>query len=134
MGIAMDSKLKISKEDYKFFSSLPTSEKLMFLYDMVCTDYYQEIEQQPNIIEHWHKLVSSTILNDTDSNVLVINKLIVVNSDSYSFLHKTVSDMFEMGYILRSLPLEGLSRYVFHQQKYCKVYYLVGITDSICLN
>ena len=136
----MDLNSNIEYSDYNFFSSLPTSEKLLFLYDLLCTDYYQSDvntipnNPEPDFLLRWYNLVEKTILPDTDSNVLFVGKYVVINSNSSVTLSETITELFEQGYLLQETKLTEGMRYVFHHQLYCKVFYIIGIEDNICLN
>ena len=142
----------IDKSDYEFFESLPMDEKLLFLYDLICDDVYGAGSVEPmqftdpiikvNEFEYMLKdfenklysIVASSISDKAKVNILFINDRIILNSESLYELNDAVQSLFLNGYILREHELNINSLSIFHQQRYCKAFNIIGRSSRISLN
>lgn len=132
----------IDEEDYKFFSTLPKDEKLLFIYDLICDEYYgagsTEISLNPISLEEldsrFQSIVSGNTNKNVDVNILILNNKLIVNSNSEELLYKTVKDMILDGMILSKYSMNERSTFIFQQQKFCKIYTILGKEDKICNN
>ena len=134
----------IDKSDYEFFESLPMDEKLLFLYDLICDDVYgagsvepmqftdpiikvNEFESMLKDFENkLYSIVASSISDKEKVNILFINDRIILND--------AVQSLFLNGYILREHELNINSLSIFHQQRYCKAFNIIGRSSRISLN
>jgi hypothetical protein len=143
---------KIDESDYEFFGSLPKDEKILFLYDLICEDFYGlgSLEQVPSSVtslklgdfdtflkefeSKLYQIVKATIQSDSEANILFINDKVIINSESDNGLTDAVLELIISGYVLieQQLSIKQLS--IFHQQRYCKVFNLIGFVDPISLN
>lgn len=135
----------IDEEDYKFFDTLPKDEKLLFIYDLICDDYYgagsiepTEMTLTPISLEdldsRFQTIVSSNINENIDVNILILNNKLIVNSNSEDLLNKTINGMLLDGLILSKYIMDERSTFIFQQQKFCKIYTILGKEDKICDN
>lgn len=138
----------VDSSDFNFYLSLPEDERLLFLYDLICTDYYTEEEihypeEQFNadnfstdINKHNYREIISAVLNkavdlDAHVNVIFINELVVFNSDSKRNLSYAILDMAFDGVFLDKINVpENLIEY-FKKQEYFEVYKVLEITEPI---
>ena len=143
---------KIDESDYEFFGSLPKDEKILFLYDLICEDFYGSgtMEQTPspvvsfklgdfdNFLKEFesklYQIIESTIQSDSEANVLFINDKVIINSESNNSLSDAVLDLMLDGYVLSEQQLTMKQLSIFHQQRYCKVFEIIGVVDKISLN
>jgi len=143
---------KIDESDYEFFGSLPKDEKILFLYDLICEDFYGlgSLEQVPSSVTSFklgdfdtflkefesklYQIVKATIQSDSEANILFINDKVIINSESDNGLTDAVLDLMLDGYVLveQQLSIKQLS--IFHQQRYCKVFNIIGFVNTISLN
>lgn len=139
----------IDEEDYKFFDTLPKDEKLLFLYDLICEDAFGPGSVEPlppsaalstsmslldkvsEFEDKLYNIISANINETAKVNLLIINDTIVINSNSEDFLKEAVSEMLEDGVILTNVPLTPKTTPFFHQQKYCKMYVVLGKVSNI---
>lgn len=141
----------INESDYKFFQALPRDEKILFLYDLICEQSYGNgssdefydssrytlatfDETVSTFKDKLRRLVSSTISDQVLVNILFINNYIVFNSESKGLLNDAIMDLMFDGYILWERQLTMSQLPVFHHQRYCKVYEIVGKEEKISLN
>ena len=145
----------ISDSDYSFFDSLPEDEKLLFMYDLICEESYgagsYETEDSYDTAEiksdlakfdeivHTFKnklqtIVAASISEKSPVNMLFINDKIIINSESAALISDTVHQMILTGYLLSEQTLTKPQRKIFHQQKYCKVYTMLGKVSRISEN
>lgn len=143
----------INESDYNFFSELPGDEKILFLYDLICDksygtgssdEFYEDKKLIPGTAtfdqavqffkDKLQNLVESTISTDVLVNILFINNYVVFNSESKSLLDEAVSEIAFDGYILREKQLTIQQLPVFHHQRYCKVYEIIGKEQKISAN
>jgi hypothetical protein len=153
MGNNMNfNEYKIDESDYEFFGSLPKDEKILFLYDLICEDFYGSgtTEQTPsvsvsfksdtfdNFIKDFesklYKIVANTIQSDSEANILFINDKVIINSESNDSLSDAVLDLMLDGYVLKEQQLSLNQLSIFHQQRYCKVFKILGTVGEISLN
>lgn len=142
----------IDKSDYEFFESLSMDEKLLFLYDLICDDIYGagsaepmqftepviEINKFESMLKDFenklYSIVAAFINDNKKVNILFINDRIILNSESLSKLNDAVQSLFLNGYILREHELNINSLIIFHQQRYCKAFNIIGRSSRISLN
>jgi hypothetical protein len=81
-----------------------------------------------------YQIVKATIHSDSEANILFINDKVIINSESDNGLTDAVLDLMISGYVLieQQLSIKQLS--IFHQQRYCKVFNIIGFVDKISLN
>lgn len=136
----------IDEEDYNFFNTLPSDEKLLFMYDLICENFYssgsvefehvdiEEPESADELDSKYHFIIAANINTNVDVNILIINNKIVLNSNSEELLNNTVKDLFLDGLVLSKYAMSDRAVYIFQHQKYCKVYTLLGKEDDLCKN
>lgn len=142
----------IDESDYEFFESLPQDEKLLFLYDLICEESYgqgsvepmkfdlpaMELKSFDSIIQDFedklYKIVAASINETAKANLLFINDRVIVNSESLEELELAIQDLFLDGYILSEHQLNNRSLIIFHQQRYCKAFDIIGLESKISLN
>ena len=142
----------IDESDYKFFGSLPKDEKILFMYDLICEDYYDvgstdlnsmssisfKLDNFDTFIKDFesklYQIVAATIRSDSEANILFINDRIIINSELENSLSDSILDLMLSGYLLQEQQLTLHQMSVFHQQRYCKVFKILGIGNKISLN
>ena len=144
--MAFDS-FYVDSSDFNFYLSLPEDERLLFLYDLICTDYYNEEEINvteqfdvenfsSNINSHSYRDIISSVLNkavdlQAHVNVIFINELVVFNSDSKRNLAYAILDMAFDGVFLDKIDIPENLVEVFKKQDYCEVYKVIEISEPI---
>jgi len=137
----------IGSSEYDFYKSLPADEKLLFIYDLICTNYYTEdahndiesftdTEYSDNINSNSYRTIISDVLDravDLDSrvNIIFINDLVVFNSLSKRYMSYAILDMSFDGVILDKIEIPENLESVFKKQTYCEVYKVLDITNPI---
>jgi hypothetical protein len=142
----------IDKSDYEFFISLELDEKLLFIYDLICDQVYgtgsveefnsDTIENDVDKIESFvdkvqnklHSIIESSINEKALVNMLIINNKIVLNSKSLNLIEDAVSELYIRGYLLSKIALTEEQSDLFHRQRYCRVYNIIGILPPITQN
>ncbi len=140
----------IDESDYEFFSSLPKDEKLLFVYDLICADYYgtgstEEVENTSEKIPvddsifleydaDLENIVNSSINEKADVNILILNDKLILNSNSEKLLTDAIRDMILDGIILMSFSLDDSAMRNFHALTYCRIFTIVGKEFKICKN
>jgi len=148
----------ISESDYSFFDSLPEDEKLLFMYDLICEESYgvgSDTLEEPNskydtaeiksdldkfdtIVDTFKSklqtIVAASISEKAPVNMIFLNDKLIINSESLALIMDTVNQMILTGYLLSEQILTKPQRKVFHQQKYCKVYTMLGKVSRISEN
>lgn len=146
MNMAFDE-FFVDSSDFNFYLSLPEDERLLFLYDLICTDYYNEEEvHYPNEIDsedlssninsRSYRDVVSAVLNkavdlNAHVNVIFINELVVFNSDSKRNLSYAILDMAFDGVFLDKIDVPENLIECFKKQEYFEVYKVLEITEPI---
>jgi hypothetical protein len=145
MNMPFDS-FHIDSSEYDFYMSLPEDEKLLFLYDLICTDYYDsEISDFPsigqesfstNINSNSYREVISKVLDqaidyNSQVNVIFINELVIFNSYSRKYMAYAILDMSLEGVILDKISIPENLISVFKKQEYCEVYKVLDIANPI---
>jgi len=136
------SNFKIGEEDYKFFTSLPKDEKLLFIYDLICDEVYGSGSFFPEDdvftldpldesapegqVEKFREFAKANLNYEIDVNIFIIRDQIVLNSNSEKSLNKAIHQMIADGLILRQYELTEKLKYIFHHQKFCRIYILLG--------
>jgi len=145
----------IDDSDYDFFASLPKDEKLLFVYDLICDDYYGsgsientkefEIEDSDaskylddTIFDEFdpkiHEIIAASLNEKADVNILILNNKLVLNSNSEELLNDTILGMFMDGMILSTVKLNESAMKNFHLLTHCKIYTIVGKEDGFSKN
>lgn len=148
----------ISESDYSFFDSLPEDEKLLFMYDLICEESYgagSDTLEEPNakydtaeiksdldkfdtIVDTFKSklqtIIEASISEKAPVNMIFLNDKLIINSESLALIADTVNQMILTGYLLSEQILTKPQRKVFHQQKYCKVYTMLGKVSRISEN
>jgi len=145
MNMTFDS-FYVDSSDFDFYMSLPEDEKLLFLYDLICSDYYEEQEIEASqftadnfsndINTNSFRNVISAVLDkaiDYNSyvNVIFINEIVVFNSPSKRNLSYAILDMAFDGVFLKKLDVPDNLIDVFKKQAYCEVFKVLDISDPI---
>ena len=143
MNMTFDS-FYVDSSDFDFYMSLPEDEKLLFLYDFICTDFYTENDSPEFINNHFSddinsnsfRNVISTVLDkaidyDSHVNVIFINELVVFNSHSKRNLAYAILDMSFEGVLLSKIDVPENLIHVFKKQEYFEVYKVLEIIDPI---
>lgn len=132
----------IDEEDYKFFTSLPADEKILFVYDLICEEFYGSGSSGSIVVEHSDMnledrlslIVDSAISYEADVNVLILNNQIILNSNVEDHLHDYILDMFMRGYIMVQIKMTDKQKDLFHKQLFCRMFKLLGIHQKIYSN
>ena len=146
----------ISEEDFDFFQSLSEEEKLLFMYDLICIDAYgtgsndesfesttieftiEKADTFKEFIEEFENKMRSFIMSainlEINCNVVFINNSVVVNSNTRKEIDETIFDLYMEGYLLKELPMTDKMALVFHHQKFCKIYEIIGLEEPINLS
>lgn len=142
MNMAFEDKF-VNSSDFNFYLSLPEDEKLLFVHDLICTDYYTEDELDfsdenfsTDINKHSYRNVISAVLNkavdlDVHVNIIFINELVIFNSDSKRNLSYAILDMAFDGVFLDKIDVPENLIECFKKQKYFEVYKVLEITEPI---
>jgi len=146
MNMPFDS-FHIDISEYDFYMSLPADEKLMFLHDLICTDYYD-----PEIADHVSpydkesfsadinnisyreiisKVLDQAIDYDSMVNVIFINELVIFNSNSKKSMFYAVLELSFDGVVLDKVDLPENLEYIFKKQEYWAVYKVLDIANPI---
>ena len=148
----------ISESDYSFFDSLPEDEKLLFMYDLICEESYgtgsdtledpnakydtaeikSDLDKFDTIVDTFKSklqtIIAASISEQAPVNMMFLNDKLIINSESLALIADTVNQMILTGYLLSEQILTKPQRKVFHQQKYCKVYTMLGKVSRISEN
>lgn len=140
----------IGTSDYDFYKSLPADEKLLFLHDLICTDYYNngtavdlnyiykedDYSYSEDINSNSYRKLISDVLDhaidpDSQVNVIFINELVVFNSDSIKNMSYAILDLAFDGVVLKKMEVPENIEYVFKKQEYCQVFKVLDISNPI---
>lgn len=147
----------IDAEDFDFYESLPADQRILFLYDLICEESYgqgstvatptetitENIQDDMKFsveafLSEFEAKISSiierSIKNSAKSNLAFLNTIIVINSDYKKEIALAVIDLLEQGLIVTKQPMTERMTRVFHKQKYCAVYKIIGHGQAISLN
>lgn len=147
----------IDAEDFDFYESLPADQRILFLYDLICEESYgqgstvttptetitENIQDDMKFsveafLSEFEAKISSiierSIKNSAKSNLAFLNTIIVINSDHKKEIALAVIDLLEQGLIVTKQPMTERMTRVFHKQKYCAVYKIIGHGQAISLN
>jgi len=147
----------ISVEDYNFFTSLPDSEKVLFVYDLICGEMYgvgsskpidsvinkafrdtkvSKINQinSPDFIIMLKSMISNSIDLDSVVNVFFINNFVIINSDHQSEIRNTVRNLFTNGLVLVKMRPGKSTLDLFKYQKHLSIYYIAGQSSKLSSN
>ena len=133
----------INDEDWEFYRELPNDEQILFVYDLVCEEFYGkgsvdeeekgQIEVE-NFQEFLDKLSDKLINRFADISILQLNNNLVINSENKQLLYDAVLDYFKNGYILERIDMSQQVTVLFHKMRYCEMYRIIGRTEKISLN
>ena len=133
----------INTEDREFFNELPNDEQILFTYDLICEEYYgkgstdEEVKSHLDI-ENFQDFLDtlSDKLVDTDSDISIVqlNNYLIFNTEQKGLIRDTVLEYFQLGYILSHVDMSQRVTILFHKQRYCEMYYIVGKTNKIIPN
>jgi len=140
----------ISDSDFGFYKSLPDDEKLIFLHDLICSDYYQKgsdladtydiseysAEDQNNIDSDYYRKIISTVLDqaidyDSQVNIIFINEIVVFNSYSKRYMSYAILDLSFDGVLLEKLEVPKHIEYVFKKQDHYQVFKVIDVVTPI---
>lgn len=149
----------ISVEDYNFFTELSDSEKILFVYDLICNETYgsgssevntidyiinnprkdtkvSKINQvnSPDFITMLKSMISNSIDLDSVVNVFFINNFVIINSDYRSEIRNTVRNLFTNGLILVKMRPGKSTLSLFKHQKHLSVYHIAGQSSKLSSN
>lgn len=133
----------INDEDWEFYHELPNDEQILFVYDLVCEEFYGKgsIDEEEkgqieveNFQEFLNKLSDKLDNQYTDISILQLNNHLVFNSEDKKLLQSSVLDYFNKGYILTRLDMSSQVTLLFHKMRYCEMYFIIGQTEKISLN
>lgn len=149
----------ISVEDYNFFTGLSDSEKILFVYDLICNETYgsgssevntidyiinnlrkdtkvSKINQvnSPDFITMLRSMISNSIDLDSVVNVFFINNFVIINSDYRSEIRNTVRNLFTNGLILVKMRPGKSTLSLFKHQKHLSVYHIAGQSFKLSSN
>ena len=95
---------------------------------MLVKDFIEQFEIK------MRSFIASTINLNVDCNLVFINNSVVINSNNKKEITDSVKDLYMEGYLLQELKMTEKMSLVFHHQKYCKMYEIIGYEESINLN
>lgn len=150
----------IDAEDFEFYESLPSSERILFLYDLICDESYgpgsiiagpekiesdftydtkYEIKSDPeSFISDFESKISSiidrSIKESAKSNLAFLNSIIIINSNYKNEIQVAVTELLEQGFLITKQTMTERMTRVFHKQKYCAVYKIIGHGQKFSLN
>lgn len=133
----------INDEDWEFFEELPSDEQILFVYDLVCEEFYgagsvsEEEKGQIEVdnFEDFLDKISDKLVNRfADVSILQINNNLIFNSEDKKLLNQHVLEYFLEGYILEKIDMSKQITFLFHKLRYCEMYRIVGKTNQIHLN
>lgn len=149
----------ISVEDYNFFTGLSDSEKILFVYDLICNETYgsgssegntidyiinnplkdtkvSKINQvnSPDFITMLKSMISNSIDLDSVVNVFFINNFVIINSDYRSEIRNAVRNLFTNGLILVKMRPGKSTLSLFKHQKHLSVYHIAGQSSKLSSN
>ncbi len=142
----------IDESDYDFFISLPADEKLLFIHDLICDNAYgvgssealntdvieKDVDKMRDIIEKFQlkldSIIEASINEKALVNVLIINNKIILNSKSLNLIDDAILDLYTKGYLLSAVDLTEKQSDMFHRQRYCRVFDILGKLPPILQN
>lgn len=133
----------INDEDWEFFEELPSDEQILFVYDLVCEEFYgagsvSEEEkgriEVDNFEDFLDKISDKLVNRFADVSILQINNNLIFNSEDKKLLNQHVLEYFLEGYILEKIDMSKQITFLFHKLRYCEMYRIVGKTNQIHLN
>jgi hypothetical protein len=133
----------IDDEDWKFYQELPSDEQILFVYDLICEEFYgngslNEEEKGQIDTDNFQTFLeglSDRLVNRAfDVSVLQINDRLIVNSEDKKLLNTTVLDYFINGFILERVDMSAIVTMLFHKLRYCEMYKILGKTEKINYN
>lgn len=150
----------IDAEDFDFYESLPASERILFLYDLICdesygpgsiitgpeqidSDFTYDTEYEPKFnpeafLSEFESKISSiidrSIKDSAKSNLAFLNNIIVINSNYKNEIQVAAIELLEQGLLISKQPMTERMTRVFHKQKYCVVYKIIGHGQKFSLN
>lgn len=137
----------IDEDDFIFYESLPTDERILFLYDLICEDAYGPgsiIEEDitpidfkdmiKNFEDKLGMIIEASIKDSVKVNIAFVNNLIVFNSNSEYELDLAVRDLMIEGMILSRFKMTESAKRVFHKQKFCKIYHIIDRVAGFSMN
>lgn len=146
----------IDEHDFEFYESLPSAERILFLYDLICDESYgtgsanvesEQIELQKTyetkfdpeaLLSDFESKISSmidrSIKDSAKFNLAFLNNIIVINSNYKKEVESAVNGLLEQGLLISKQNMTDRMSRVFHKQKYCVVYKIIGKGQSFSLN
>lgn len=140
--------IEFDESDYEFFVSLPTDEKILFLFDLLCTNLFEDYSNDkiseiiPASYEDLTGPLKSTVVEaidfafskEADVNIVFVNDFIVINSDNEKILKTSVREIFMRGYVLSEMKVSSREMKLFQRSAFCKIYSIIGHNDPILKN
>jgi hypothetical protein len=148
----MNFDFDLFEDSFELYQSLTDKEKILFLYEMLYDlnelnesneedlENMEETVRMPlkDIIRHYDTslldIVKSSIQTDSATNVLILNSYIILNSQRQNSMKSTINDLLSSGLILQEKKLTKKEHDIFYQQKFCKVYHIIGQANPINYN
>jgi hypothetical protein len=128
----------IDHEDFKFFQGLPNTEKILFMYDLICEEYYDKgsVSFEPAASSEFdlRALVDKIVHPSNNASVIILGSMLVINSEIRDYYYDAVENLFLNGYLIVGRIMTDKQRYIFQRQKYCGMYEIIGVVDPINLN
>lgn len=142
----------IDESDNDFFMSLEADEKLLFIYDLICDQVYgvgsteefnsdtieKDSDKMQSVIDQIQNklfyIIESSINEKALVNMLIINNRIILNSKSLNLIEDAVKELYIKGYLLSEIQLTIAQSDLFHKQRYCKVYNIIGKLPPLTYN
>ena len=133
----------INNEDWEFFEELPDDEQILFTYDLICEEFYgkgstdeeTKVHYQNENFEDFLDTLSERLVDyKSDISIVQLNNYLIFNTEQKGLIHNTVLEYFQLGYILSHVNMSQKVTMLFHKQRYCEMYYIVGKTNNILYN
>lgn len=140
-------KFFIDEEDFDFYKSLSSSEKLLFLHDLICEESYgsgSTITEQPERLsvqemikrleDSISMIIETSVQKNSVASLVILNNFAIINSNAKKQIVKVASDLVHNGYILTKFKITKQQSKVYKKNKFCTVYKILGKTQEISLN
>ena len=138
--------IEFDESDYEFFTSLGTEEKLLFLFDLLCTNFYEEFPESDVVVPATYEELTGPLQDtvvgaidyafsrEADVNIVFVNDFIVINSDDEKKLKLSAREIFMRGFIISEMKIPKKERDLFQRSAYCRVYSIIGRNDPLIKN
>ena len=146
-------KFKINSDDFSFYESLPDTERILFLYDLICEGAYGDGSlsiDEPTQPSHETKFDLDSFIDENEEklsmlfeikiderkkcNLVFLHDLAIINTNKKKEILNTANDLASKGFLIVKLPMTLQWKRIFHKQKYCAVYRIIGLTQQVSNN